>query len=134
VSAEYAIRFLLSYVPGKAEDLALVGSTSTVTAAGLSLIAPVLLPKPVALNQNAANVVAAGHVVVVGVKDQRLMHLAYLALLVLPFAWGWALWMVHRESTDYDVAVFGVDFSVPFMLALAIYLVGMIFTEVKEAV
>ena len=51
ILAEYAIRFLLSYAPGRAEDLAIVGSTSTVTAAGLALIAPVLIPKPVTVNR-----------------------------------------------------------------------------------
>ena len=55
--AEYAIRFLLSFAPGKVEDLAIVGSTSTVTAAGLSLIAPVLIPKLVAMTKEAAKVV-----------------------------------------------------------------------------
>ena len=134
VLAEYAIRFLLSYAPGKVEDLAVVGSTSTVTAAGLSLIAPVLIPKPVTLNKAATAVVANSHVVLVRIGDQRLIACAYLALLILPFAWGLALWMVHTEIVGYDMDVWRVHIPGPFIIAVAIYLVGMIFTEVKEAV
>jgi hypothetical protein len=93
VLAEYAIRFLLSYAPGKPENLALVGSTSTVTAAGLSPIAPVLIPKPVTLDKVAAKVLNTSGIALLRVGDQRLIAMAYLALLILPFAWvgrcGW---------------------------------------------
>ncbi|MFG5121802.1 hypothetical protein [Methylorubrum sp. POS3] len=134
VFAEYAIRFLLSYAPGKTEDLALIGSTSTVTAAGLSLIAPILIPKPVALNQNALKIVNQNNVAVVRVGDQKLIALAYLALLFLPFVWGWALWMVHKDTTDYDLTISGVSLPGPFLVAVVIYMFGMILTEIKEVV
>ena len=134
VLAEYAIRFLLSYAPGRAEDLAVVGSTSTVTAAGLSLIAPVLIPKPVTLNQSASEIVAVNGVVLIRVGDQRLIALAYCALLVLPFAWGWALWMVHNSSANYEVTFRDIHMPGPFLVAVAIYLIGMIFNELKEVV
>lgn len=134
VIAEYSIRFLLSYAPGKTEDLAVVGSTSTVTAAGLSLIAPVLIPKPVTLNQSASRIVAASGVVMMRAGDQRLIACAYLALLILPFAWGGALWMVHRDNSDYDIALAGLHVPGPFLIGVCIYLIGMAFTEVKEAV
>jgi hypothetical protein len=133
VVAEYAIRFLLSAAPGRQEDLAVVGSTSTVTAAGLSLIAPVLIRKPVTLNQSAADEVKANGALVVREADQRLISLAYLALLVLPFGWGWALWMVHKQA-DYGFTVIGIHLQAPFLIAVAIYLIGMIFTELKEVV
>jgi len=134
VLAEYAIRFLLSYAPGKPENLALVGSTSTVTAAGLSLIAPVLIPKPVTFDKVAAKILNTSGIVLLRVGDQRLIAAAYLALLILPFAWGWALWMVHTANSDYDVTVRGVHFPGPFLVAVAIYLIGMIFNETKEVV
>jgi hypothetical protein len=133
VTAEYAIRFLLSYAPGKPEDLALVGSTSTVTAAGLSLIAPVLIPKTMTLTKIAADEVKANKALVVREADHRLTSLAYVALLFLPFGWGWALWMVHQEA-EYGFTGLGIHFQWPFLIAVAIYLVGMIFTELKEVV
>lgn len=133
VTAEYAIRFLLSYAPGKAEDLALVGSTSTVTAAGLSLIAPVLIPKPMTLTKTAADEVKANKALVVREADHRLISLAYVALLFLPFGWGWALWMVHQQA-EYGFTVLRIHFQWPFLIAVAIYLIGMIFTELKEVV
>lgn len=130
VLAEYAIRFLLGYAPGKEEDLAVVGSTSTVIAAGLSLIAPVLIPKPVTLTPSAAQFVSTSRVVITGVRDQRLIWLAYLALLILPFAWGWALWLVHKGSADCDSTIWKLHVPGPFLVAVVIYLVGVVFTEV----
>lgn len=130
VLAEYAIRFLLSYAPGKEEDLAVVGSTSTVIAAGLSLIAPVLIPKPVALTPSAARFVSSNRIVVTGVGDQRLIWLAYLALLILPFAWGWALWLIHKGGADYDFTIWKLHVPGPFLVAVVIYLVGVVFTQV----
>jgi hypothetical protein len=124
VTAEYAIRFLLSYAPGKPEDLALVGSTSTVTAAGLSLMT---------LTKSAADEVKANKALVVREADHRLISLAYIALLFLPFGWGWALWMVHKQA-GYGFTVLGIQFQWPFLIAVAIYLVGMIFNELKEVV
>ena len=59
---------------------------------------------------------------------------AYCALLILPFAWGWALWMAHNSGANYDISVSGVHFPGPLLVAIAIYLIGMVFNELKERV
>jgi hypothetical protein len=41
------MRFLISFAPGKEEEISLLAASNSVAAAGLSLIAPILIPKPV---------------------------------------------------------------------------------------
>ena len=132
--SEYAIRYLLSYVPGRPEDIAIVGTTSTVTSAGLSLIAPVLIPKPVVLRPSVARIVEAAKVRAIRPGDLRLIAAAYVALLALPLTWGWALWMVHTGETRYDVSLFGLRAPGPIWVAFLIYVTGMAFSEFKEVV
>jgi hypothetical protein len=132
--AEYAMRFLMQSAPGRPEDISILAASNGIAAAGLSLIAPVLLPKPIktTLSEDALALLMEEGAQIVNRRDQTLIVFGWLGLLVLPFPWGVALWLTHSESTAYDLHISPVTLPGPFVIALLIYLVGMIYTELKE--
>jgi asparagine N-glycosylation enzyme membrane subunit Stt3 len=134
--AEYAIRFLISFAPGRVEEVSILAASNSIAAAGLGLIAPVLLPKPVSssLSVSALAEIRAAGAQVINRRDQKLMFSAYIGLLVLPFFWGAALWLAHDTAGRHEIQIFGTPVPVPFLIGLGIYIAGMIYTEVKEMV
>jgi hypothetical protein len=114
--------------------VSIVAASDGIAAAGLSLIAPVLLPKPVVTTLDPATLakIAAENGRLVNRRDQRLIVAGWLGLLFLPFPWGWLLWMAHNSDTRWDVYVGTQVVPGPFLIALCMYLVGMIYTELKE--
>jgi hypothetical protein len=131
---EYAMRYVMGFAPGRPEDVSIVAASDGIAAAGLSLIAPVLLPKPVVTTLDPATLakIAAENGRLVNRRDQRLIVAGWLGLLFLPFPWGWLLWMAHNSDTRWDVYVGTQVVPGPFLIALCMYLVGMIYTELKE--
>ena len=134
VLAEYAMRFLMSFAPGREEEISLLAASNSVAAAGLSLIAPVLIPKPVvaALDANTLAQLRAANAELVNRNDRRLILAAYVGLLILPFFWGASLWFAHDSRAHHDVHFLGTPVPTAFIIALGIYIAGMIYTEVKE--
>lgn len=133
-AVEYAIRFLMSFAPGKSEEISFAAAANGIAAAGLSLIAPVLIPKPAkgGLSDEQINRLAAQGARLANIRDQRLIAAAWLGLLFLPFLWGLALWLSHNDSHMLDARIWNAAIPGPFVIALAMYGVGIIYTELKE--
>jgi hypothetical protein len=136
VLADFAMRFLINFAPGRHEDISIVAASNSVTAAGLALIAPVLIPKPIknevwAATQAQAR--AAGFELI-GRGDRTLISCAYVGLLFLPFFWGAALWYAHDGTRLHDISLWGFSLPTPVAIAIGIYLIGMLYTELKEKV
>jgi hypothetical protein len=136
VLAEFAMRFVISYAPGRQEEISLLAASNSLAAAGLSLIAPILIPKPVIppLDANALALLQTANIELINRNDRRLIYAAYIALLLLPFFWGAALWFAHDSEVTHTVQSFGVAVPTSFLITLTIYIVGMIYTEMKEMV
>jgi hypothetical protein len=134
--AEYAMRFLISFAPGRVEEVSILAASNSIAAAGLGLIAPVLLPKPVSSSLSASTLseLRAAGAQVINRRDQKLIFSAYIGLLVLPFFWGAALWLAHDTAGPHEIQMLGTPVPVPFLIGLGIYIAGMIYTEVKEVV
>jgi hypothetical protein len=134
VLAEYAIRFLMSFAPGRGEEVSLIAASNSVAAAGLSLVAPVLIPKPVTvrLSQATLDALRAQGADLINRHDRALIFSGYIGLLVLPFPWGLSLWYAHDSGTPHVVMLLGWPIPMSLLIALGIYIVGMIYTEVKE--
>jgi hypothetical protein len=136
VLADLAMRFLINFAPGRHEEISIVAASNSIAAAGLALIAPVLIPKPMKSEVSAltqAEFRAAG-LDLIGSNDRRLISSAYIGLLVLPFFWGAALWYAHDGTGLHDVSLWGFSIPTPVAIAIGIYLIGMIYTELKEIV
>jgi len=136
VLADFAMRFLINFAPGRHEEISIVVASNSVVAAGLSLIAPVLIPKPMKDEASAlaqAEFRAAG-LDLIGSNDRRLISSAYVGLLFLPFFWGAALWYAHDGTRSHDVSLWGFSVPTPVANAIGIYLTGMLYTELKEKV
>ncbi len=124
--AEYVIKSLLG---AGAEALGSASIASSLSVAGLSLVAPVLIPKPVALTEGTQQGLAQQGVTLIGQSDLRLIYAAFVALLALPFAWGKAILLAEATPRGHFL-------QVPYSLAAAllVYLVGIVLTEIKEIV
>jgi hypothetical protein len=136
VLAEYAMRFLISFAPGKEEEISLLAASNSVAAAGLSLIAPILIPKSVTAGLDAATLATlqAAGAELINRNDRRLIFAAYVGLLILPFFWGASLWFAHDHPARHDVRLAGMAVPISFLIAIGIYIIGMIYTELKEVV
>lgn len=132
IGVEYIIRYILSHYPGKKEDLAFVSFASTLIAAGLVLTAAAVIRKPLKLEPPLAKSLQDNGYVATYRNDDRLIPCAWAALLVLPIVWGFTLLLVHQANTTYDPTVLGVTFPLPWLLAIAVYFIGIMFTELKE--
>jgi hypothetical protein len=90
VLADLAMRFLINFAPGRHEEISIVVASNSVAAAGLALIAPVLIPKPVRgeISASARTEIQAIGAELINGKDRRLISLAYVGLLFLPFFRG----------------------------------------------
>jgi hypothetical protein len=126
----------VNFAPGRHEEISIVASSNSIAAAGLALIAPVLIPKPMkdevsALAQAEFRVAGLD---LIGSNDRRLISSAYVGLLVVPFFWGAALWYAHDRTGLHDVSLGGFSMPTPVAIAIGIYLMGMICTELKEKV
>jgi len=117
--AESGIRSLLSYVPGRPEEVSVILTGPTIAVGGLSLILPTLTPKPVPLPAGAsANTVA------INKSDQRLIELATISVFLLFLAWVFSIYLTHPNPPSTWALYIG----------LTTYIVGIVFTEAKELV
>jgi hypothetical protein len=133
ILAENAIRFALVNGKDSAHEFSLVGTPSSISAAGLSLISPVLIPKPVELDQAGQLLLRGKGAIARSPRDEALVGAAIAALVLLPFLWGWALYLVHNNLNDFIIKVEYGWAPGAFLSALVIYFLGIIMTEAKEA-
>jgi hypothetical protein len=136
VLADFAMRFLINFAPGRHEEISIVAASNSVAAAGLALIAPVLIPKPLKgeISASAQTEIQAIEGKLVNGKDQSLISLAYVGLLLLPFLWGTSLWLAHDSMGQHVISLGGYSIPTPAVIAAVIYAIAMLYTERKDAV
>ena len=105
------------FVASEAINYALSGPT--VAVAGISLILPVLTPKSVPIPPNLPP-----NMVLVNRTDQRLIEVAMIAFFMLIFLCVFSIYLAHEASSGYWAIIIGV----------LTYIVGVVFTEIKEAI
>jgi hypothetical protein len=111
--AELGMKFLL------AEEASIFLTGPTIAVGGLSLILPTLTPKPVPLPANAP-----ANLVVMNASDQLLMQFATAFVFILFLTWAFSLYLTHFKPPSTWALVIGV----------ATYIIGIVFTELKEVV
>jgi hypothetical protein len=122
---ELAIRYLLSFTPGRHEEVSLLLSGPSIAVAGLTLILAVLSPKPFALAIPPGMIpININDVVIININDKKLIDAATIALFVLLGFWALSLFLAHQENPSFWTMVIGGD----------TYIVGIAFTEWKEIV
>jgi hypothetical protein len=102
-------------------------SAASVAAAGLGLLCPLVVQKPVAIPQALVGKIPEG-CVIASKWDRRISDLSLIMLLVLGGAWGYCLYLGHL-SQEPSVG----NFSESWIIGIAIYLVAVFLTEIKEA-
>ncbi|MGY4349799.1 hypothetical protein ACVWXM_006292 [Bradyrhizobium sp. GM7.3] len=117
--AEFGIRSLLSYMPGRTEEISIILTGPTIAVGGLSLILPALTPKPVPLPPGVPP-----NTIVINRSDQRLIELAIISVFLLFLAWVFSLYLTHPTPPSNWALVIG----------LITYIIGIVFTEAKEQV
>jgi hypothetical protein len=116
---EFGLRSLLSNMPGRTEEISLILSGPTIAVAGLSLILPALSPKPVPLPPGAP-----ADAIVINKSDQRVIELAMISVFILFIAWAFSIYLTHASPPS----------TWAFIIGLVTYIIGIIFTEIKERV
>jgi hypothetical protein len=94
-------------------------SGPTVAVAGISLLLPVLSPKNIPLPPGLP-----ANTVVINKTDQRVIEFAMIAFFTLIILWVYSIYLSHDRQTGYWAIVIG----------LFTYLIGVVFTEIKEAI
>ncbi len=116
------IKYLLTFVPGRSEPLDLALSGPSISVAGITLLLPVLIPKPTSVI--VQNQTTLGAVVIINQRDQKVIETATILLFVLFIVWGVTLYMAHQNSPSIMVLVIG----------FIVYAIGAGMTKWKEAV
>jgi hypothetical protein len=117
--AEYGLRSLLAYAPGRTEEISIVLTGPTIAVGGLSLILPTLTPKPVPLPP-----AAPANTVLINKSDKALIDIATISVFLLFLLWGFSIYLTHPNPPSGWALVIG----------LVTYIVGVFFTEAKELV
>src|SRR5258708_9491061 len=89
------IKYLLTFVPGRSEPLDLALSGPSISVAGITLLLPVLIPKPTSVI--VQNQTTLGAVVIINQRDQKVIETATILLFVLFIVWGVTLYMAHQN-------------------------------------
>src|SRR5260221_1469668 len=76
------------------DPISLVLSGPTIAVAGISLILPVMTPKPVPLPQNLPP-----NTIVINQTDQTLIEIATIAFFVLILLWVFSIYVAHQSTS-----------------------------------
>jgi hypothetical protein len=117
--AEAGIRSLLSYVPGRSEEISIILTGPTIAVGGLSLILPTLTPKIVPLPPGAPP-----NTIAINKSDQTLIELATISIFILFLSWVFSIYLTHPKAPSIWALVIG----------MTTYIIGIFFTEAKELV
>jgi len=128
---EYFVKFLLAASDGS-DSLAISSTAPTIAAAGLSLLIPVVIPKPVPeLSKAVQQQYPDKRITIIGQADQHLINSAWIFIFILAALWGYSLYMTDKHI---ESPVPGIQLPATWVIGLASYIVGVVHTEIKEVV
>jgi hypothetical protein len=131
IVVEQFVRSLLHFVPGRPDEMSMAAAGTSVAVAGIALLFPVMIPKPVEARLSARLAKAAGDEQISFTKksDQRLVSSSIVFLFLLTALWGYGLWLAHMpvDAPWYSLAS-------PLPYGFLNYTIGIIHTELKEIV
>jgi hypothetical protein len=119
---EVLLKYLLTFVPGRTEPVELALSGPSIAVAGISLLLPVLIPKPTSVVVQQATTQET--VVIINKRDQTVIEAATVLLFILFVVWGVMLFMAHQTNPSILVLIIG----------LFVYAIGAGMTIWKEAI
>ena len=114
-----------------AEAFSVSAISSSISVGGLALLLPYLVPSPFTegLSPQVLQALAEKKVGVYRARDQYLATSAWISLVSLTFMWIYSL-SKKAESTEF--IIMGQTMVMPEFIAMFIYLVGIIHTELKR--
>lgn len=131
VLVEQCVRFLLHFAPGKPEEMSTAAAGTSIAVAGISLLFPVIVPKPInqPLTPRLQRLVNTKNLAFVNKSDQKLIGSALFFLFFTTGLWGYSLWLSHIFS---DTSWYSLNS--PFIIGLINYAIGVVHTELKDIV
>jgi hypothetical protein len=117
------------------ESKAFIGPA--ISAVGVSLLFPIVIPKPISskikLSEATRKDVKNKKIIVVAAKDQRIIDLAWLFLLIFTCGWVWTLYLSSIWPGWYWFSIASIQFPGYLIVGFVIYFGGVIFSELKES-
>ncbi|HEV7910424.1 MAG TPA: hypothetical protein VGP28_04915 [Methylocella sp.] len=128
---EYFVKFLLAGADGS-DSLAISSTAPTIAAAGLSLLMPIVIPKPVPeMSEAVRKQYPDKKITIIGQADQHLINSAWIFIFVIAALWGYSLYLNEKHI---ESVLPGIHLRATWIIGLASYIVGVVHTEIKEVV